>query len=298
MSAFLIEHILRRDPDAMAEAVAIVKARPTRYSLLKLFAKSPLQYLIAALTDAAEPTLAARLGAGAGRDSDTALRIGTAVHHMVLGNPHMVAGWQGKRAGAAWERFALERHAMGQVILNSKEAAHARLVASSVLQSQKAQELLLDGTENTRERRIDWTIRGRAIQSTPDAWKPGKYVVDLKTCRDSSPGVFVRQLYGYLYHAQLECYCQALEAAEGIRPASAWVVAVDGKSPARCFEVDPRALEAGARLLGAWSETLSVCEASAHFPYLEVFFAALPDYLDDGPDMLELPPDDEEEEAP
>lgn len=321
---------LALDEAAIAELVRRTRAAPTRYSLLKRMASSPLEYLLAAgaAIDVGEEdeTIASKLGAGPGRDSETALRFGTAVHHFVLGSPEQVVRYtaadrdrlsppkrKGRgvaalldpmdglvaeeeatpakrvtRSGAAWSAFAAEHAELGHTVLLEREYAEARAMADSILRSPKACELLFDATEV--EQRIDWRLRGRAIRSTPDARKPGRWVADLKTCADSGPRRFGRQIYDLLYHAQLETYLGAAQAIDGVRPEEAWIVAVDRKRPPRCYRVTDEGLELGARCLGAWIETLLTCEASAHFPFDGVLMAPPPEYMTDV-ELFDVPDD-------
>ena len=312
-------------------AIRAVAARPTRYSLLKLLAQSPWDYLraaVAALETDDDETLAAKLGAGPGRDKGTALRFGTAIHHMILGSADRVVVYdraaadayapakpepakkRGRgvaallepatepakkvtRAGSAWESFEREHLELGHVILSEREHAEARGMADMILRSQRACEWLFDGT--IVEQRLDWRLRGRAIRSTPDARRPRKWIADLKSCADSAPDRFVPQAYRLLYHAQLELYCQAAEHVDGRRPDSARIVAIDRKRPPRCYEVPPEGLELGARCIGAWIEQLLVCEHSERFPLDDNLIATPPEYLGDV-EVFDVPDDDSDVE--
>lgn len=317
------------DEAEIAEMIRAVAARPTRFSLLKLMAQSPWDYLRGAVDalDDDEESRASKLGAGPGRDRGDALRFGTAVHHLVLGSADRVAVYtaderdrltppkpaskrKGRgvaalldpqdqpdpapasstrvtRAGAAWTAFETEQTAQGRTILLASEMAQARAMADSILRSPRALQLLFDGT--IVEQRIDWRLSGRSIRSTPDARRPGAWVADLKSCQDSSPQRFSPQIFRYLYHAQLECYCRAAEHADGARPGEAWIVAVDRKRPPRCYRLTSEALELGARCLGAWIETLKTCEASTSFPFDDLHVADLDDV-----ELLDVPPEEEE----
>lgn len=339
----LLVEMLPIDWDAIAETIRRVAERPTRFSLLKLMAQSPWDYLrgaAAALEESgdADETLASKLGAGPGRDSETALRFGTAVHRMILGSPQLVVIYdraaadaaappkppkrskegkhrgvaalldpqpaaeeepatEGKRvtrAGAAWVAFNAEHTSLGHTILLPREYAEARSMADMILRSPRACEWLFDGTEV--EQRIDWRLGGRAIRSTPDARRPRKWVTDLKSCQDSAPLRFGPQVYRMLYHAQLETYCRAAEYVDGVRPEEARIVAIDRKRPPRCYVIPPEGLELGAQCLGAWIEQLKTCEASKHFPFNEGAHTAMPpEYLMGSDELLEIPPDDEDD---
>ena len=318
------------DESAIAAAIRQHQQQPTRFSLLKLMAQSPWDYLrgaTAALDDEDE-TLASKLGAGPGRDRATALRFGTAVHQLILGAADRVVVFDRAaadaaappkpakrskrgvaallepsaedaepapakgvvRRGAAWDAFSAEHEALGHTILSEREYAEARSMADMLLRAPLACEWLFDGT--IVEQRIDWQLRGRAIRSTPDARRPRAWVTDLKSCQDSAPLRFRQQIYRLLYHAQLETYCQASAHVDGARPDEARIVAIDRKRPPRCYVIPPEGLELGAACLGAWIEMLATCEASGYFPFDALHVAPPPEYSTDV-ELLDVPEEDD-----
>lgn len=303
-----------REPDrkAIAEMVELVCAMPTRYSLLKLMARSPWAYLrgaVKALEEGPEERLAQKLGAGRGIKSEDALRFGTAVHRLVLGNPRGVVVYnraeadarlpEEKRApskgvtrnGEAWEAFRAEHEAEGRVILIQSEMDEAQAMADQLLGSEPACDLLFGG-EPILEERIEWQLAdGVRISSRPDVRLPGKHVTDLKSCADSSPAAFTKTIFRMTYHAQAETYCRAAEHADGVRPGEANILAIDRYEPPRIFHVPGEALELGAQLLGAWAGELATCVASRHFPFDTYHLATPPAYLVG--DMI-LPPEPED----
>ncbi len=288
-----VEHTVRPlgvDVLSLERSIEVARATPTRYSLLKHFQDSPRAYLIELMKAAPRcESLAEKLGAGLGPKKSDALRMGTAVHQLVLCASHRVVTFDGVRSGARWETFERDHTEQGHTIVNTREWLEVGRMAETILRSEKACELLFGGCADV-ETPITWELRGKRISSTPDSRQPG-IVVDLKTTRDSSPGAFVKQVYGRLYHAQLECYARAIEYETGTRPETAYIVAVDRVLPARCYRISDEGLRIGARLIGSWIEQLTVCEASRNFPYLEVCEAAPPSYLLEESEFSDLPDD-------
>jgi hypothetical protein len=303
--------LLEPDLETMQLMLAHAQTTPARFSTLKKFIDSPLSFLTAMFQNLEEETLSQKLGAAAPgkRTKASAFPFGLAVHHIVLGTPQKVVAYTRadadayaqptkkrrgvdalfdpdapppppkgvQRRGAAWDAFQAD-HA-DKVILLGPELESAKEMAQRILRSKNALRLLYDGTH--LEKRIDWSCKGVAMRSTPDALRPKKWVTDLKTCQSTASSQFVPQLYRYLYHAQLETYCQAGEYRDGARPDEAWIVAIDKdpKRPPRCFMLPGEALELGAKCLGKWIEMLKVCLESNAFPFDDVTIAEVPPYL-------------------
>lgn len=231
----------------MLDAPIDPRSIPTRFSLLKLMALSPAHYYAACQRDEDDQTIALRLGSG--------------VHAIVLGEP--VIRFSGRRAGKAWEAFAAD-HA-DKTILNDREWVEAQSMASAILRRREAMEILFYNT--IVEQRIDWTFLGRACRSTPDARGP-YHVAELKTCRTSNPTVFIRDAMRMFYPSQLAFYQDAIGHAEDVTPEKAYIVAVEKSDPypVTILELTERALEQGRRVVRLWFEQLLNCEASSEWP--------------------------------
>lgn len=251
-------------------AAAFVDPRtvPTRFSLLKLMAECPAKYLHAC-QQPQDDSLASRLGAlnPGVKSRSEALRFGTAVHLMLLGDDKKIAVYTaGKRAGKAWEVFQKDAGERGCAeILNAREHAIARGVVDALRRHPVAQRLLLDGT--VIEQKIEWSWMGKACRSTPDA-RSKTHLVDLKTAQTAHPGMFARQGARFYYHAQAAFYLQALEAAKLPVPSDAYVIAVEKTlpHPVTVMRFDAESLDVGARLLRLWMEQLLQCESANVWP--------------------------------
>lgn len=254
------------------EANAFVDPRsiPTRYSLLKRMAQSPAHYLHAA-QQPQDDSLAAQLAGAApqGTKRSEALRFGTAVHQLLLGNVTKVGRFTGaRRAGKEWTAFQERAAELGQVeILNEKEWARAEAVSGAIRRKKAAMRLLFDGTRV--EERIDWEFVGKACRSTPDA-RARFYTADLKTAQTAQPDLFARHALRLFYHAQASLYADATEAdSTGWgRPSDAYVIAVEKTPPypVSVFRFTERAMLYGTKLCRVWIEMLNACEATNQWP--------------------------------
>jgi hypothetical protein len=221
-----------------------------RFSRLKLMGRSPLHY--ANYADVV-------------KDS-AAMRMGRLIHSIVLGGPAPIIWDGGIRRGKAWESFlAGVPFDEQERVVSADEFATAEEVSWAVAASEIAQPLL----QGIRERRIEWTVAGRACAGTPDVVAAdGSWLTDLKTTVNAEPGWFSRHASGMGYLAQLAWYADGLTAAGLAAPQSAFVVAVENKAPfaVTVFELTPRALDIGRRTYRLWLERLLICEKTGSWP--------------------------------
>lgn len=258
---------------SLANSEAEQRARPfvdprtiaTRHSLLKQMALSPAHYLEAA-QQPQDDSLATRLGAFA-YDPNEALRIGRAIHALLIGG--RVAVYTGRRdpRAKAWQAFQDEAAAAGYVeIVNPREHDIVVGVTESLKRHETAMKLLFDGT--IVEQRIDWEFCGKACRATPDARVPSRYIADLKSAVSSEPMTFARQARRLFYHAQGDLYVEAMERVGEGRPGDVYVIAVEKKRPfpVTVFRFTEGLLELGTRLNRLWIERLKNCEAANVWP--------------------------------
>ena len=240
---------------------------PTRFSLLKTMALSPAHYLEQCQYPQ-DDSLASRLGKmmpGIHKRTE-ALRFGTAVHAMLLGNKGRVARFGGRRAGNVWVNFQKEAAAAGAIeILNDREYLQAEGVAGAIMRNDLAMRLLFDGTDV--EQRIDWTYVGKPCRSTPDA-RGINWIADLKTAQTAEPAAFIRNAVKLFYHAQAALYCEAIESTGKPRPVDSYVIAVEKSRPmpVSVLRFTERTLEQGMKLCRGWVERLNICEATDEWP--------------------------------
>lgn len=264
----LLDAMSSGDRDAKPENVIDPRTIPTRFSLLKTMALSPAHYLEAAQHDQDEDdSLAGRLAAFAS-DRKEAFRIGNAIDVMLTGRAKVIV-YNGRRdpRAKAWQDFQAEAAANGVAeILIASEMSVVEPVVAALRARKDAMRLLFDDT--LVQQRIDWRWMGKAVRSTPDARKPGAYVVDLKSAQSADPTMFARQARRLYYHAQAELYGNAMVANGERAPGEFYVVAVEKTRPhpVTIFRFTPDLLELGAKLNRLWMERLVQCEAANVWP--------------------------------
>lgn len=233
---------------------------PWRFSTLFAGMRSGAHYHHAA-QDQVDPTLAQRLGAGAGRDKSAAMLIGSVTHAIMLDQPYAVYTG-GKRQGGKWEEFRAERP--GIPIANPRELAIARGVADAVRRHPLAH-LLLD--DMIHENTIMWSFLGRSTRSTPDA--RGRHrVVELKTTRCAEPKRFCTDAMFRGYHGQVALYADAVvEAGLGTASEVFWF-AVENVAPfnVSVLLVDSNTLDEGRRMMRLCGELALNWERAGEYP--------------------------------
>lgn len=260
--------------------------KPVRFSDLNYMALSPAHYR-AHISSPAEET--------------DAMRVGSAVHGLVLGSGRPIAVWYGgRRQGKAWDEFCLEH--TDDLILTSKQYDLATAMAGSVMACPEAAGLF----EGRRECRAEWELAGFHCAGTPDVAGEG-FITDLKTTCDANPERFIRDAMRRFYHVQLAWYLDGLNWAATRRGEhdevhSAFLVAVESKPPhvVTVFELGHDALDLGRRIHRQWLERLRVCIDSDEWPgYVQCRVPfTLPDWLpgmadDDEPESDSESPADE-----
>lgn len=224
---------------------------PIHWSALKSIARSPAHYRHAAER----------------RFTPTAsMRLGTAVHGLVLGATWPVVVYDGaSRRGKAWDAFELEtlRTSPNATIMLESEMATARAMADAVRACPDAM-ATLDGAHEVD---LEWTIAGRACAGRIDSI--GAHVLcDLKSARDASPARFPWEVRRMDYATQLGWYFDGVIAAGLPRPSKASIVAVESSAP-HCvvvYDLSDEMLEMGRMRARSLLERLLVCESSDEWP--------------------------------
>lgn len=259
---------------------------PVRHSRLKLIGRSPAHY---------------RYGIEHGLEDTLPMRLGRAVHLLLLGGVPQLIVFQGaQRRGKAWDAFkelypSSSDGEQGYEILLEKELATAEAMASAVRLHPDAMRLL----EGEHELKLEWTLAGRKCTARLDVAGDG-FVTDLKSAVDAKPERFQQVSIGMGYYSQLAWYLDG--AAQVLAPRSfdrAFIVSVESKPPhvVTPYEISPNALEFGRKTARLWFEQLLVCEASDTWPgYLDGIGRLDVAMEEDGLDLL-LPEDDEEQAA-
>lgn len=194
-------------------------------SHIKTFAQSPMDYFDkyidppAPLLETDPPTLAERWS------DNVDLDVGTAIHTAVLEpdlmtrNIIVMPGLNLRtNAGKAERDAILAKHYPEKMVLRAedfelvkrcRDAVHKHPVAKKLFEHGRAEETTFAIDPETGELikcRTDW--RNDHISA----------VVDVKSCRDSSPAAFARDVANLRYHFQPPWYFNVLEAHEGEQP--------------------------------------------------------------------------------
>ncbi len=257
------------EPDPDAEDKGYDKARQeevdnalpeVRFSHLRAYGRSAMHGHHARTQAEQEPT--------------AAMQLGSAVHALVLGNKPVVAYPGVARRGKEWEAFAAEHPE--DLILTAADFARAAAMAGAVLASKVAEPFLKGVIEETL--RFRWN--GLDCRATPDVRGDG-FLTELKTSNSAEPVKFTYQALRMAYHAQMRMQQIACKGEQ--QPC--YIVAVESAEPypVTVFEIDPKTLEIGGKLLMLWSERLKQSEESGMFPpYTQGIFPLI------APDDLEL----------
>lgn len=221
---------------------------PCRWSNLKWMGESGQHYLSAVQSSMAPPS--------------KAMRIGRAIHSLLLGNTGAVVLYTGKvRNGKVWEAFAADQDPEAEILIAS-EMGTCREMRTAIERHRpevgpSAMELLSEGDVEVG---ITWTRNGKACRGKPDV--AGRRLVELKSCFSANPVVFPRHAEKLAYHGQCAWYEDAL-AANGKRiDQGSWIVAVESKRPfsVQVYSIAQDVLDAG-RLMGAqWFNAMLECE--------------------------------------
>ncbi len=247
------------------------------YSQLRQFARSPKHYVHACRTQN-EPT--------------RAMRIGTAVHHRVLGErsdrPLEVFPGEARR-GKDWEAFRDSRTTAE--ILTAPEWEESKAPALAVLEDPVARQLL-DGARTEVPLRWDdcgipMSTGGLDVLGPVGIGGSGAgYIADLKTTANAEPEHLQRHAIKMLYHAQMAHYrAGACAAGLATHKTELHLIAVE-VDPPHCVTVltlSPEVIEAGERCVRAWMERLKVCAESDYWPgYAQSAVTwALPEWMEE-----------------
>ncbi len=222
------------------------------FSQLKAMARSPRHYAHACKSQN-EPT--------------RAMRVGTAVHHRVLGerSDRPLEVFPGAvRRGKEWDAFAAER-SMTE-ILTQPEWDDAKNPAEAVMSDPVARALL----ENARtEVPMRWDDNGIPLSTGGVDVIGDGYLAELKTTTNAHPDHLQRHAIKMLYHAQMSHYLSgACSLGMATRRTELHVIAVEVDEP-HCVTVltlTPEVIEAGEKCVRAWLERLKVCAESGVYP--------------------------------
>ena len=162
------------------------------FSTAKAMAQSPAHFAYQATTK---------------REATGPMRIGTAVHRLVLGG-RLSPVFDGRRAGKEWIAFAAE-HEDPSEILSTSEFARAQHIAAACSKHPTVA-AYLDGA--WFERPLAWEVNGVACETLGiDILSPARHG-DFKTVPSVAEKRVLRHCEDMLYHAQIAWYDIGLDA--------------------------------------------------------------------------------------
>lgn len=222
------------------------------YSQLRQMSRSPAHYVHACRSQN-EPT--------------RAMRVGTAVHHRVLGerSDRPLEVWPGKtRNDKGYKDWAASR-TMTE-ILTQPEWDDAKGPAEAVL-ADPVSRVLLEGART--EVAMRWDDCGIPY-STGGVDVVGRgYIAELKTTTNAEPEHLQRHAIKMLYHAQMAHYLDGARHCDlANEKTELHLIAVEVDEP-HCVTVltlSPEVIEAGQKCVRAWMERLKVCAESNSWP--------------------------------
>ncbi len=224
------------------------------FSDIKAISLSPAHYL-------------ARLHSN--REPSRAMRIGTAVHAIVLGErpsaPVLVSATD--RRTKAYAELAANNPTA--TILTASEMGEAEAAAHAVKRHTLAMSLV-SGAECEVPLAWDWagiqcSTRGVDVMGTNQGVP---FIAELKTTRCAHPGAFSRDAIRMHYHSQLSWYTEGAMACLGFLAKNHFIIAVETEppSPVVVYKLSAGVMEAAVRNVVTWMERLKVSIDNDHWP--------------------------------
>ncbi len=231
------------------------------------------------------------------REDSDAMRVGRAAHCSVFEPdrfPLSFVVWDGgARRGGDWTAFKAANAA--RTILTEDQYADAIGMRDSLRANPLTARYLADGIPEAPIRWIDRET-GIACKGRVD-WisRSGCAVVDLKTTRSISAGMFASQAASLAYHGQLAFYRWGVRAMMGL-DYQAVILAVESAAPYECavFRVEEESLWEGEEMARRLLNQLAICQRDNVWPgrYVEEQVLYLPkwaksDDTDEGFEVVE-----------
>lgn len=226
-------------------------------------------------------------------DTDT-LRVGRAGHAAVLEPTRFLttfARWDARRAGKEWEAFKALHEGRGCTVLTATQYENAVAMADAVRADRLAARLL-DDPAGEAEVSITWRHAGTGLLCKARLDFLGRALVELKTARDPSPGLFSAAAARMHYAMQLACYAAAVESLK-IELPPVKVIAVQNVPPfdVVVYDVPDETMDVGVDELERALMMVAHCRRTNEWPgvargeeqVLRLPAWASPDYDEDSP---------------
>lgn len=194
-----------------------------------------------------------------------ARKVGRAVH-MAVFEPEVFAArvvrWDGgTRRGKEWDAFRAAHS--GQEILTEAEHAQCLAIQRAVRGDALAARYVTGGAGEVT---MVWERDGIPCKGRID-YDAIDCIVDLKTCRDASPGGFGRSSWVYGYHTQAAWYVDGYQAAAKVLKDYV-LLAVESSPPhvVQVYRVPESVIDVGRETYSEWLDKLAACRKSNEWP--------------------------------
>jgi exodeoxyribonuclease VIII len=211
---------------------------------------------------------AAHMAGETKKEPSRAMVIGTLCHLAVLEPNKLDAAFVEKPQGMDFRTKEGKEWKAGvgdKPVLDEDETRAVRGIRDSIAAHEAARDLL-DGTQSEvsmfAEHRSGLWIKGRL-----DAYRDG-VIADVKTTSVGADAAsFARQCFNMNYHVSAAWYL-SLCRLNGLPPARFYWIAVETGAPfaVAVYEIDPRALELGLKMMSDALELIAQCEDEGYWP--------------------------------
>lgn len=221
------------------------------FSHLKHMARSPAHYRCA-VEQPREPT--------------RAMRVGTVVHRLVLGERpgHLVKRFEGEaRRGKEWLAFVEANP--GAELVTAPEWAEAEDIAAAVM-SDPVATALLQGTAT--EAALEWEDAGTECGTSGVDFIGRGLLGDLKITTNVEPEKWQRHALNMLWHAQVVWYRNGARANGRDVSRGLFLLGVENTPPfvVTALELSEPVIELAEKTIALWLEKLRVCEENDFWP--------------------------------
>lgn len=191
------------------------------------------------------------------------MRLGTAVHALLLEPATVLVGPTDSRRGKAWTEFEKAHGGNGHILVSKAENATAKAIADAVKGSAYYKQMLVGGQAETSYFWKDEKT-GLMLKCRPDYVSTRNVLIDLKTTVDASARAFSDDAWRREYHVQGSFYMNGVASTPGaVTPVGFGIIAAETKDPrperVALRPIPDAALEQGRFV---WRETLDALAES------------------------------------
>lgn len=215
--------------------------------------------------------------------SKEAFTVGSAFHTLLLepelfDNEYAIMPKIDRRTTRGKEEFALfSIENSHKTIITQEQFEEVQCMASHV----KEHDIVTTLLDNAQfEKSIFWTDKETELQfkCRPDIWS-NKMIIDIKTSKDASPGLFINSAYKYGYYLQCGMFFEACEAIE--KPIEMFInLVIEKEKPyvPAIYILDEKAIEFGKEQFKIYKNKIKKCLDENKWPGYLVQEISIPKY--------------------